>query len=82
MTARSFFRFSIRLYWQQATSSSLVFSRMLPWIWQNGQRVLCWAASALLMTEQSFRKIMGYRDLWMLKAALGGNQDSLEEKVA
>lgn len=50
--------------------------------WQNGQMVLRWAASALLMTEQSFRKIMGYRDLWTLNAALGRNQPSIEEKVA
>ncbi len=50
--------------------------------WQNGQMVLRWAASALLMTEQSFRKIMGYRDLWTLKAALGRIQQSIEEKVA
>ncbi len=26
-----------------------------------------WAAPALLMTELNFRKIMGYRDLWMLQ---------------
>ncbi len=50
--------------------------------WQNGQMVLRWAASALLMTEQNFRKIMGYRDLWTLKAALGRNQQSIEGKVA
>jgi putative transposase len=50
--------------------------------WQNGQMVLRWAASALLMTEQSFRKIMGYRDLWTLKAALGRIQQSIEGKVA
>ena len=50
--------------------------------WQNGQMVLRWAASALLMTEQNFRKIMGYRDLWTLPAALGRNQPSTEGKVA
>lgn len=50
--------------------------------WQNGQMALRWAASALLMTEQSFRKIMGYRDLWTLKAALGRIQQSVERKVA
>ncbi|MBI1954845.1 MAG: transposase, partial [Acidobacteria bacterium] len=38
--------------------------------WRDGNMVLRWAAAALLMTEQNFRKIMGYRDLWMLKAAL------------
>jgi hypothetical protein len=44
--------------------------------------VLRWAAAALLMTEENFRRIMGYRDLWTLKAALGTNQQSLEEQVA
>ena len=38
--------------------------------WQNGEMVLRWAAAALLETEKSFRKIMGYKDLWMLKAVL------------
>ncbi len=50
--------------------------------WRDGQMVLRWAAAALLMTEKYFRKIMGYRDLWMLKAALGTNEDSTKEKVA
>ncbi len=50
--------------------------------WRDGQMVLRWAAAALLMTEKHFRKIMGYRDLWMLKAALGTNEDSTKEKVA
>jgi hypothetical protein len=27
--------------------------------------VLLWAAAALLETEKSFRKTMGYRDPWM-----------------
>ena len=38
--------------------------------WRNGQMVLRWAASAFLATEKSFRKIQGYRDLWMLQAKL------------
>ena len=32
--------------------------------------VLRWAASAFLETEKNFRKIQGYRDLWMLQAKL------------
>ena len=32
--------------------------------------VLRWAGAAWLETEKHFRKIMGYRDLWMLEAAL------------
>ena len=50
--------------------------------WRDGKMILRWAAAALLMTEQHFRKIMGYRDLWMLKAALGRNQASAQEEVA
>ncbi len=50
--------------------------------WRDGQMVLRWAASALLMTEKHFRKLMGYRDLWMLKAALDENQASLKKQVA
>ncbi len=50
--------------------------------WRDGKMVLRWAAAALLITEQNFRRIMGYRDLWMLKAALGENQTSLKKQVA
>jgi transposase-like protein len=50
--------------------------------WRDGQMVLRWAAAALLMTEQNFRKIMGYRDLWMLKAALDHKEVSLQGEVA
>jgi putative transposase len=50
--------------------------------WRDGKMVLRWAAAALLMTEENFRRIMGYRDLWMLKAALEENQTSLKEQVA
>jgi hypothetical protein len=48
--------------------------------------VLRWAAAAFLMTEKSFRKIQGYRDLWMLKAVLNPgaeeNQATSLEQVA
>jgi transposase-like protein len=50
--------------------------------WRDGQMVLRWAAAALLMTEQNFRKIMGYRDLWMLKSALDHKEVSLQREVA
>ena len=33
--------------------------------------VLRWAAAAYLETEQHFRKIIGYRDRWMLQAIQG-----------
>ncbi len=47
--------------------------------WRDGGMVLRWAAAAALETERNFRKIMGHRDLWMLKAALEEAQ-SLSEK--
>ncbi len=39
---------------------------------------LRWAATALLDTEKNFRRIMGYQDLWQLKAWL----DDLEQNEA
>lgn len=50
--------------------------------WRDGKMVLRWAAAALLMTEQNFRKIMGSRDLWMLKAALDQKGGLLQQEVA
>ena len=50
--------------------------------WRDGKMVLRWAAAALLMTEQNFRRIMGCRDLWMLKAALDQNKILVQQKVA
>ena len=50
--------------------------------WRDGKMVLRWAAAALLMTEQNFRRIMGYRDLWMLKVALDQNKVLVQQEVA
>lgn len=41
-----------------------------------------WAAAAFLEMEKSFRKIMGYRDLWALKAILDGLQPATRQEVA
>lgn len=49
--------------------------------WQNGKMVLRWAL-APLMAGQNFRKLMGYRDLWMLKAALNQIQVASQQQVA
>ena len=38
--------------------------------WRDGRMVLRWVASTFLETEKHFRRIQGYRDLWMLKAKL------------
>ena len=50
--------------------------------WRDGKMVLRWAAAALLITEKNFRRIMGYRDLWMLEAALGRKTAEPQAKVA
>ena len=42
--------------------------------WTDGAMVLRWAATAFLATEKHFRRIMGYRHLWMLKACLDGDE--------
>ena len=38
--------------------------------WQDGTMVLRWAASAFLNAEKKFRRVSGYRELWMLENAL------------
>ena len=38
--------------------------------WQDGKMILRWAAAAYLETEKNFRRIMGYRDIWVLESAL------------
>ncbi len=38
--------------------------------WKSGSMMVRWVASALLATEKSFRRIMGYEQLWMLKSYL------------
>ena len=49
--------------------------------WQGGSMVLRWAASGFLATEENFRRMMGYRDLWILAAALDRHVDQ-EGKAA
>ena len=41
-----------------------------------------WSAAAFLEGEQKYRKIMGYRDLWALKAILDGSQPATRQAVA
>lgn len=38
--------------------------------WKNGSMALRWAAASFVETEKNYRRIMGYEDLWMLKAHL------------
>lgn len=42
--------------------------------WRDPQMVLRWMTSAYLEAEKGFRRIQGYRDLWVLSAALGREQ--------
>ena len=44
--------------------------------WQDGDMVLRWATAAFLETEKHFKKIGGYKQLWMLKSYL----DELEKE--
>jgi putative transposase len=46
--------------------------------WESGSMVLRWAASSFLSAEQGFRRLSGYKDLWMLSAALGRNDAKKE----
>lgn len=49
--------------------------------WRPGMAAR-WSAAAFLQNEKSFRKIMGYRDLWALKAILDGSQPATRQAVA
>ena len=50
--------------------------------WRDGQMVKRWMAAAFMDAEKSFRRILGYRDLWMLKALLNENQAANRKKAA
>jgi len=44
-----------------------------------------WAAAAMLATEKNLRRVMGHKDMWVLKAILDGKgQKTVDrrEKVA
>jgi transposase-like protein len=52
--------------------------------WKNKSMAKRWAAAAMLATEKNFRRVMGHKDMWALKAILDGNQKTVDhrEKVA
>lgn len=50
--------------------------------WKAGKMALRWAASTFLDVEKRFRRIMGYRDLWTLKAILDQKQVDDEKEAA
>ena len=49
---------------------------------QGAGMVKRWAAAAFLEAEKSFRRLMGYRDLWALKAILRGSPSAIRSEVA
>ena len=52
--------------------------------WRDADMVERWVASAWLLTEQHFRKILGHQDLWALAAVLGRDtktKNDLSKKV-
>jgi len=50
--------------------------------WKNGEMALRWAAGAFIETEKSYRKILGYRDLWILKAHLDDQEPVAQMRKA
>lgn len=44
--------------------------------WKDGSMLLRWVASALIETEKSFRRIMGWNQLWMLESYLDNPAES------
>ena len=48
--------------------------------WRDGTMVLRWATTALLATEQHFRRISGHAQMWMLQAYL--DQPNEERELA
>ena len=53
--------------------------------WRDKPMAKRWAAAAMLATEKNFRRIIGHKDLWALKAILDGKNEKTvdrREKVA
>ena len=50
--------------------------------WKNGAMALRWAAASFVETEKSYRRIIGYDQLWMLKAHLDDHEPVAEMRKA
>jgi transposase-like protein len=53
--------------------------------WRDAAMVERWVAASFLATEKSFRRIMGWKDLWQLEAILGrkvGDQPAAQHEAA
>ena len=46
--------------------------------WRDPQMVLRWASASFLEAEKHFRRIQGYRDLWVLGVALGRTKSTVQ----
>jgi transposase-like protein len=49
--------------------------------WRDGEMALRWAGAAALESEKRFRRIIGHRDLWMLRAVLDEGQPAAKESL-
>jgi putative transposase len=50
--------------------------------WKNGAMALRWAAASFVETEKNYRRIIGYDQLWMLRAHLDDREPVAEMKKA
>ena len=50
--------------------------------WKNGAMALRWAAASFVETEKNYRRIVGFDQLWMLKAHLDDHEPVAEMKMA
>ena len=50
--------------------------------WKNGSMALRWAAASFVETEKNYRRIVGFDQLWMLKAHLDDREPVAETKIA
>jgi transposase-like protein len=50
--------------------------------WKNGAMALRWAAASFVETEKAYRRIIGYDQLWILKAHLDDHQPVAEMRIA
>ena len=49
--------------------------------WKNGAMALRWAAASFVETEKNYRRIVGYDQLWILRAHLDDHQPVAEMKM-
>ena len=50
--------------------------------WKNGAMALRWAAASFVETQKSYRRIIGYDQLWMLRAHLDDHEPVAEMRKA